>query len=238
MIAVQTGLVTTIGIFNPVYATRRLELTPDDRVARTLSAWSVSSSASIAALTALWGVLASVTSLRAAVALSGVAMLATPLLLLRNTRNLKGHSSFTTRQRVRRRRWGLSTAASHHPNFRTYNMVPQFPRRGRLLLAATTVAAALSPAAANAAIVDAHLALTGDAATTMTVTFKEDAADVTTNATAYARPAGGAGGAAACATRRPRPTTASCCRSAATTPRASTTTPARSTRSSPGRSPA
>jgi MFS family permease len=100
VIAVQTGLVTTIGIFNPVYATRRLVLTPDDRVARTLSAWSVSSSASIAALTALWGVLASVTSLRAAVALSGVAMLATPIFLIRNTRNPKGHSSFTTRQRV------------------------------------------------------------------------------------------------------------------------------------------
>jgi Calcineurin-like phosphoesterase len=82
-------------------------------------------------------------------------------------------------------------------------MVPQFPRRGRLLLAATTVAAALSPAAANAAIVDAHLALTGDAATTMTVTFNENAADVTTNATAYARPAGGSGGAAACATATP-----------------------------------
>ncbi|WP_027004673.1 metallophosphoesterase [Conexibacter woesei] len=84
-------------------------------------------------------------------------------------------------------------------------MVPQFPRRGRLLLAATTVAAALSPAAANAAIVDAHLALTGDAATTMTVTFNENAADVTTNATAYARPAGGSGGAAACVTATPAP---------------------------------
>jgi hypothetical protein len=79
-------------------------------------------------------------------------------------------------------------------------MVPQFPRHGRLLLAATTVAAALSPAAAHASIVDAHLALTGDAATTMTVTFKESAADVSTNATGYARPAGGSGGATACAT--------------------------------------
>jgi predicted MFS family arabinose efflux permease len=83
VIAVQTGLVTTIGIFNPVYATRRLELTPDDRVARTLSAWSVSSSASIAALTALWGILAAVIGLRGAVAAAGVAMLFTPLLLRR-----------------------------------------------------------------------------------------------------------------------------------------------------------
>jgi MFS family permease len=83
VLVVQTGLVTTIGIFNPIYATRRLHLTPDDRVARTLGAWSVSSSASIATLTALWGVLASVTSLRAAIALAGVVMLATPLLLIR-----------------------------------------------------------------------------------------------------------------------------------------------------------
>lgn len=99
VIAVQTGLVTTIGIFNPVYATRRLELTPDDRVARTLSAWSVSSSASIAALTALWGVLAALAGLRAAIALAGIAMLATPLLLV-HIGNQKGHRTFTSRQRV------------------------------------------------------------------------------------------------------------------------------------------
>jgi hypothetical protein len=46
----------------PVFATYRLEQTPTDRVARTLSAWSVTSSATIVALTALWGLLASITS--------------------------------------------------------------------------------------------------------------------------------------------------------------------------------
>ena len=83
VIAVQLGLVTCIGVFNPVSATYRLNHTEKDRVARTLSAWSVSTSLSIAALTALWGLLASITSPRAAVAVAGVLMLATPLLLPR-----------------------------------------------------------------------------------------------------------------------------------------------------------
>jgi MFS family permease len=86
VIAVQFGMVTCIGVFNPVFATYRLEQTASDRVARTLSAWSVSSSATIAALTALWGLLASLTSLRTAIAIAGVLMLATPLLLPRRDR--------------------------------------------------------------------------------------------------------------------------------------------------------
>src|SRR5207245_10575110 len=40
VIAVQFGLITCIGVFNPVFATYRLEQTGADRVARTLSAWS------------------------------------------------------------------------------------------------------------------------------------------------------------------------------------------------------
>jgi MFS family permease len=83
VIALQFGLVTCIGVFNPLMATYRLEQTAPDRVARMLSAWSVSTSATIAALTALWGVLAAVTSPRAAIAAAGALMLATPLLLQR-----------------------------------------------------------------------------------------------------------------------------------------------------------
>ncbi|MGH3125904.1 MAG: MFS transporter, partial [Streptosporangiaceae bacterium] len=86
VIAVQFGLVTCMGVFNPVFATYRLEQTGTDRVARTLSAWSVSSSATIAALTALWGLLASVTSPRIAIAVAGILLLATPLLLPRRDR--------------------------------------------------------------------------------------------------------------------------------------------------------
>ncbi len=83
VLAVQFGLVTCIGVFNPVLATYRLQQTAKDRVARTLSAWSVSSSATIAAMTALWGVLASLTSPRTGIAVAGLLMLATPLLLPR-----------------------------------------------------------------------------------------------------------------------------------------------------------
>jgi MFS family permease len=83
VMAIELGLITSAGVFNPVYATYRLDQTPADRVARTLSAWSVSGNATIAALTAVWGLLASLTSLRAALAIAGLLLLATPLLLPR-----------------------------------------------------------------------------------------------------------------------------------------------------------
>jgi MFS family permease len=83
VIIIQFGLVTCIGVFNPVFASYRLDQIEMDRVARTLSAWSITSSASIAALTALWGLLASLTGPRMAIAIAGVLLLATPLLLPR-----------------------------------------------------------------------------------------------------------------------------------------------------------
>ncbi|MBU2670885.1 MFS transporter [Actinoplanes bogorensis] len=83
VIAVQFGLVACVGVFNPVFATYRLDRTPSDRVARTLSAWSVTSSVTVAALTALWGLLATLTSLRTALAIAGLLLLATPFLLPR-----------------------------------------------------------------------------------------------------------------------------------------------------------
>jgi hypothetical protein len=46
-----------------------------------LASWSVSTSLATAALTALWGVLASLTSPRIAIAAADVLLLATPLLL-------------------------------------------------------------------------------------------------------------------------------------------------------------
>jgi hypothetical protein len=98
VVTVQLGLVTCIGVFNPVFAAYRLEQVATDRVARTLSAWSVSSSATIAALTALWGVLASVTSPRTAIATAGVLMLATPLLLPRPGRTPQPDRELTRSQ--------------------------------------------------------------------------------------------------------------------------------------------
>ncbi|MEU0844821.1 MFS transporter [Streptomyces sp. NPDC005962] len=86
IIVLQLGLVTCIGVFNPVLATYRLDHTDPDRIARTLSAWAVSSSFVIAALTALWGLLAALTGPRTAIAAAGALLLATPLLLPRRER--------------------------------------------------------------------------------------------------------------------------------------------------------
>jgi MFS family permease len=81
VMSVEFGLIFCAGVFNPVLATYRLEQTAADRIARTLSAWSVSTKAGIAAMTALWGLLAAVAGARAAIAIAGVLLLATPVLL-------------------------------------------------------------------------------------------------------------------------------------------------------------
>jgi len=86
VIVLQLGVVTSISVFNPVLAAYRLEHTASDRISRTLSAWSVSSNATIAALTALWGVLASFTGPRIAIGAAGALLLATPLALPRRER--------------------------------------------------------------------------------------------------------------------------------------------------------
>jgi MFS family permease len=84
VMVVELGLITCCGVFNPVLATYRLDQTATDRIARTLSAWSVTSKATIAAMTALWGLLAGATSPRTAIAIAGLLILATPLLLPRH----------------------------------------------------------------------------------------------------------------------------------------------------------
>ena len=81
VIAVQTAIVTSVGLFNPVYVTFRLQRIPPELTARVLAAWSIASSATIASATALWGVLAAVTSPRLAIAVAGVALACTSLLL-------------------------------------------------------------------------------------------------------------------------------------------------------------
>ncbi|AYF78271.1 MFS transporter [Nocardia yunnanensis] len=81
VMAVEFGLITCCGIFNPVYATYRLENTAPDRVTRTLSAWSITGSTTTAALTALWGLLAALVGSRTAIGAAGVLMLATVFLL-------------------------------------------------------------------------------------------------------------------------------------------------------------
>jgi len=81
VMAVELAIIFSMSLYNPVLATYRLEQTPSHHIARTLSAWSIGSSASIAIFTALGGLLADVTGTRTA--LAGLAVLASPLLLPR-----------------------------------------------------------------------------------------------------------------------------------------------------------
>ena len=83
VMAVELAIIISMSLYNPVLATYRLEHTPGDRVARTLAAWSISSSAAIAVLSALGGLLADATSPRTAITVAGVLILASPLLLPR-----------------------------------------------------------------------------------------------------------------------------------------------------------
>lgn len=81
VMAVETGLITCMGVFNPVYATYRLEHIQDGKTARVLTAWTITTRTATAAATALWGVLAGLTSARTAIAIAGVLLIATSVLL-------------------------------------------------------------------------------------------------------------------------------------------------------------
>lgn len=83
IMVIEFGLITSAGIFNPVFATYRLEHIASDHVARILSAWSISKGLIVAGLTFLWGLLASATGTRVAIAIAGVLILSTPILLPR-----------------------------------------------------------------------------------------------------------------------------------------------------------
>ncbi|WP_036392647.1 MFS transporter [Micromonospora chokoriensis] len=83
VIAVELAIIISMSLYNPVLATYRLQQTPRDRVVRTLSAWSIGSSATIAALSAAGGLLAQATSPRTAITVAGLLILASPLLLPR-----------------------------------------------------------------------------------------------------------------------------------------------------------
>ncbi|REE96832.1 MFS transporter [Thermomonospora umbrina] len=79
--AVHTGTVFFMAVFNPVFATYRLERTPDDGLARVLTAWSIGNHAARAACTIAWGLLATVTSPRVAISVAVVALLGTVVFL-------------------------------------------------------------------------------------------------------------------------------------------------------------
>lgn len=83
VIVVELAIIINMSLYTPVLATYRLENTPKDLLARTLSAWSISSGLAIAGLSALGGLLASLTTPRTAIAVAGLLILASPLLLPR-----------------------------------------------------------------------------------------------------------------------------------------------------------
>jgi MFS family permease len=83
VIAVELAIIICMSLYSPVLATYRLEHTPQDRMARTLSAWSIGNSVSIAIFTGLGGLLAGATSPRTALLVAGLLILASPLLLPR-----------------------------------------------------------------------------------------------------------------------------------------------------------
>jgi MFS family permease len=86
VMGVQFGLVLCMGVYNPVVATYRLDHTPKRLTARVLASWSTSTTLATAALTAVWGVLASLTSPRISIVVAGILLLGTPLLLPRRER--------------------------------------------------------------------------------------------------------------------------------------------------------
>ena len=83
VMAVELAIIVCMSLYSPVLATYRLEHTPSERLARTLSAWSIGSGAAIAIFNALGGLLADATGPRTALAVAGLLILASPLLLPR-----------------------------------------------------------------------------------------------------------------------------------------------------------
>ncbi len=81
VVVVELAVITCMSVFNPLLATERLQRVPDEQIGRVLTAWTITTTASIAGVTALWGVLATFTGTRVAIGAAGVLLLLVPLLL-------------------------------------------------------------------------------------------------------------------------------------------------------------
>jgi predicted MFS family arabinose efflux permease len=81
VMAVEIATITCMGVFNPIFATYRLQYTENSKIARVLTAWTITTRTAMAATTAIWGVLAGLTGARTAIAIAGALLLATSLLL-------------------------------------------------------------------------------------------------------------------------------------------------------------
>jgi MFS family permease len=84
IVVLDTGLLLAAGVFNPLFATFRMQATDDAVMSRVYSAWSVSSRTVQPVMIAAGGALAAVTSTRAAIAAAGVLCLASALLVPRS----------------------------------------------------------------------------------------------------------------------------------------------------------
>ena len=87
VIVVELVLIVCCSVFAPVSAAYRLRAVDHAHVSRVLAAWSVSSTAARAVLIAAWGVLATLTSPRWALAAAGALLLAVPFALPIATRS-------------------------------------------------------------------------------------------------------------------------------------------------------
>lgn len=77
----NTGLLLSAGFFNPSFAAWRMEHTPDSHMTRVLTSWSVSSRTIQPVAMIAGGALAAVTSIRTALVVSAVLVLASAVLL-------------------------------------------------------------------------------------------------------------------------------------------------------------
>ncbi|SBT44883.1 MFS transporter [Micromonospora auratinigra] len=81
VIVVEGLLITSMGVFNPLSATERLRRVPARHTAQVIGPWSVSGKLAQATLMVLWGFLATRIGPLPAITVSGLLLLATPLLL-------------------------------------------------------------------------------------------------------------------------------------------------------------
>lgn len=81
LIVVDTALLFAAGVFNPTFVAYRMSATPDEVLARVVTAWSVSTKAAQPLAIVLGGAVAAFADVRAAVAVAGVLCLAGGLLL-------------------------------------------------------------------------------------------------------------------------------------------------------------
>jgi MFS family permease len=87
LLAASFGMLLCAGVFNPAFAAHRMAITREDMMSRVLAGWSVGGRLTQPLFIAAGGVLATVTSIRTAIAVAAILCLVSiPLLLARAPR--------------------------------------------------------------------------------------------------------------------------------------------------------